>query len=341
MVIFNLQWDDAEVSKEVGIDLKNMTLLDLKNIHFDYGETKAVRGLKLKLNKGDKLGIIGASGSGKSTLLRLIAAKLVPTKGRILYQGHDLSLIRNDRVPGFKDIAIMDQDFNLSPDLNANDNIIRYARSLSTTDTKRYLSRVNRAFHLQSFKHKKIRFLSGGQKQRVALACALVSDAPLLVLDEPFSQLDYILKQELIAFVEQESVGKTLIIVGHEPSDLMAICNRMLAMQAGRVVQDSSVDEIYHDPKNEYVARLSGRCNILSSRGQELFETNERFLRPSHFQVGLGNEWMLERIFYYGYGRMGTFYSKTIGERLDVQLGNDQMYKLSNRYNLRIKKPRQ
>jgi ABC-type Fe3+/spermidine/putrescine transport system ATPase subunit len=323
----------------VGIELENMTLLELKDIHFDYGETKAVRGLRLKLNEGEKLGIIGASGSGKSTLLKLIAAKLLPTKGRILYRGNDLSFIRNDRVAGFQDIAIMDQDFNLSPDLNVDDNILRYARSLTVTASKRYLSRVHRAFHLQSFKHKKIRFLSGGQKQRVALACALVSDAPLLVLDEPFSQLDYILKQELIAFVEQEAEGKTLIIVGHEPSDLMAICDRMIAMQSGRVVQDATVDEIYHNPKNEYVARLSGRCNILSGLTQDLLETGEKFLRPSHLMIGEGSEWVLERIFYYGYGRMGTFYSQKTEESIDVQLGNDQIYKLADSYNLSIKKP--
>lgn len=316
-------------------------LLELKNIHFHYGETKALRGVKFRLEEGEKLGIIGASGSGKSTLLRLLAAKQVPDKGLIYFKGEDLSLIRNERVPGYEEIALMDQDFNISPDLSADENILRYARKLSPTAAKRYLSRVHRAFHLQSFKKKKIRHLSGGQKQRVALACALVSDAPLLLLDEPFSQLDYILKQEMIAFVEKEARGKTLLIVGHEPSDLMAICDRMLAMKNGKIVQDSSVDEMYHYPKNEYVARLSGLCNILSEESQSLLNSTEAYLRPSHLLVSQGEEWVLDRIYFYGYGRMGTFRSKQIGESLDVQLGNNQSYERGQAYGISIKKPQQ
>jgi len=314
-------------------------LLELKNIHFQYGDTKALKGVKFSLQEGEKLGIIGASGSGKSTLLRLIAAKQVPSQGFIYYRGEDLNLLRNERVPGYDEIALMDQDFNISPDLDTNANILRYARRLSASASKKYLARVNRAFHLQSFKNKKVRFLSGGQKQRVALACALVSDAPLLVLDEPFSQLDYILKQELMAFVEAESRNKTLIIVGHEPSDLMAICDRMIVMRSGKIIQDASVDEIYHYPKNKHAARLSGLCNILSEETQTLLNSDEAYLRPSHFGVEVGEEWLLERIYYYGYGRMGTFRSRQIGEAIDVQLGNNQNFVRGKAYALSIKKP--
>ncbi len=314
-------------------------LLELKNIHFQYGETKALRGVGFSLQPGEKLGIIGASGSGKSTLLRLIAAKQLPNSGAIYYKGEDLKGIRNERVAGFEEIALMDQDFNISPDLNTDDNIHRYARKLSSSAAKKYISRVHRAFHLQSFKDKKVRYLSGGQKQRVALACALVADAPLLVLDEPFSQLDYILKQELIAFVENEARTKTLIIVGHEPSDLMAICDRMIAMKAGKIIQDSSVDEMYHYPKNEYVARLSGLCNVLSMEAQDLLKTKEAYLRPSHFALSPGKEWVLDRIYFYGYGRMGTFRSRQMGKTLDVQLGNNQNYERGDAYEMSIKKP--
>tara|TARA_R110002050_G_scaffold52190_2_gene119379 strand:- start:4 stop:957 length:954 start_codon:yes stop_codon:yes gene_type:complete len=314
-------------------------LLELKNIHFQYGETKALKGVKFSLKQGEKLGIIGASGSGKSTLLRIIAAKQVPNKGVIYYKGEDLSSLRNERVPGFEEIALMDQDFNISPDLNTDDNILRFARKLSPSAAKKYISRVHRAFHLQSFKDKKVRYLSGGQKQRLALACALVADAPLLVLDEPFSQLDYILKQELIAFVEEQARNKTLLIVGHEPSDLMAICDRMIAMKAGKVVQDSTVDEMYHYPKNEYVARLSGLCNVLSEAAQDVLNTGEAYVRPSHLVVEAGEEWQLERIYFYGYGRMGSFRSRQMGELLDVQLGNSFSYQRGLSYGLSIKKP--
>ncbi len=314
-------------------------ILESKNIHFQYGETKALRGVRFSLKEGDKLGIIGGSGSGKSTLLRLLAGKQVPDKGAIYFKGEDLALLRNDRVGGYNQIALMDQDFNISPDLNTDENISRFARKLSPTALKKYISRVHRAFHLQSFKNKKVRHLSGGQKQRVALACALVSEANLLLLDEPFSQLDYILKQELIAFVEQEARTKTLIIVGHEPSDLMAICDRMLAMKSGKIVQDSRVDEMYHYPKNEYVARLSGLCNILNKETQALLGCTEAYLRPSHLAVVPGKEWILERIYFYGYGRMGTFRSSRLGENLDVQLGNNQDYQQGLAYEISIKKP--
>lgn len=318
---------------------KKIYQLELKKLRYNYDQIKALQGLSFRLEKGERVGIIGASGSGKSTLLKILAGRFNPLSGEVLFQNQALKDVRNERLGNFAKISLMDQDFNLIPDISADANILRFARHLNPSAAKRYLGKVHRSFHMQSFKEKKVRFLSGGQKQRVALACALVADAELWLLDEPFSQLDYILKQELMTFVEKLSRNKSLIIVGHEPSDLMAICDRLIVMNSGKIVQDAPVDEIYHHPKNEYVARLSGLVNLIDADLAALLDTNERYLRPSHFKVQKGSTWQLERIYYYGYGRMGSFRSGQIGESLEVQLGNEQHYQTDAFYDLQIKKP--
>lgn len=319
--------------------MKKSELLRIKSLSYAYDEKPAVSKLNLKLFYGEKLGIVGASGSGKSTLLKLIAARLQAFEGQILFEGVDIVETRNDRVPGHPDIALMSQDFELVPDLSIEENIARSGRHMSPTALKRYLGKVKRAFHLHSIKHQKVRDLSGGQKQRTALACALISQAQLILLDEPFSQLDYQLKQDMLEFLRLESSGKSIIMVGHEPTDLMRFCDRIAVLDKGKLISVDDIQGIFHYPKNRKVAEMTGMVNVLDEKTRSQLNFKESIFRPSHVFLKNKGDWSLERIEYHAFGRLALMRFKETDIRLWAQLASDRSYKEGGTWSLEIKKP--
>ncbi|WP_421753145.1 ABC transporter ATP-binding protein [Croceimicrobium sp.] len=327
--------------RKVWLEEKNTDFLSIDSLHFAYDQQPVLNGLKLKMKRAERLGIVGASGSGKSTLLKVLDGTLVQSEGRIALNQVDYSLERNDRINKHPKVALMAQDFDLNPSLTADENIEWKGRHLSPTALKRYLGRVHRAFHLQKVKEQKVRELSGGQKQRVALACALISDVELLLLDEPFSQLDYYLKQELLQFLESESANRSIIMVGHEPTDLMRYCDRIAVLDKGRVLQVGSVDEVYHRPRNLKVARLTGMVNYLSKEEQEACKIEESLFRPLHCRLkkSKGKEaWELVRLEYHAFGQLGLLKHQS-GVKLRAQIPLDGEFQVGTFWDLSIKKP--
>lgn len=319
--------------------MKKSEILRIKSLSFSYVNKEALSRLNLKMFEGEKLGIVGASGSGKSTLLKLIAARLLPRSGTIYFKGLNLDDTRNDRVPGHSQIALMSQDFELIPDLSVEDNIARNGRHMSPSALKRYLGKVKRAFHLQSIKNQKARDLSGGQKQRTALACALVSKAELILLDEPFSQLDYQLKQDMLSFLKDEAGDKSIIMVGHEPTDLMRFCDRIAVLDKGRMISVDTIDRIFHRPKNAKVGQMTGMINVLSKDQLEELEWEDSLFRPSHVFLKAKGLWDLERIEYHAFGRLALLHYRGSDIRIWAQLASDREYAEGSSWEVRIKKP--
>lgn len=319
--------------------MKKKTCLDIRSLSFSYQEEKALKRLKLRMFEGERLGVVGASGSGKSTLLKLVAGKLEPSEGEIKFKGENLAESRNELVPGHPQIALMSQDFDLSPHLSAEENIARSGRHLSPTALKRYLGRVRRAFHLQSIKHKKVQSLSGGQKQRVALAAALISASDLLLLDEPFSQLDYQLKQDMLDFLREDQSSKSIIMVGHEPTDLMRFCDRIAVLDKGKLIAVDSIHKMFHYPKSLKAAQMTGMVNALSNEELATTGFTEALIRPSHVFLKKGGNWLLERIDYHAFGRLALMQLKDTEIKLWVQLASDAQYEPGSLWNLSIKKP--
>lgn len=259
--------------------------LNFRQVHFAYQDHPVLKGLSFKLGQGATLGIAGASGSGKSTLLRLLAGNLDAQKGQVLFKGDDLSDLRNPMVGGHPDIALVDQDHDLLPMLTLDENIERQLRHRSNSAAQRFLGQAHRALGLNRVKGQKAQALSAGQKQRASIAQALAKAPELLLLDEPFSNLDYPLKAEAMAYINQHFHAVTKVLVTHEPSDLLAWSDQILVLRQGRKVQWASAFQVYHFPENAYAGRLTGPLNVLKeAEWQQLALSEEASLtRPEHW----------------------------------------------------------
>ncbi len=258
------------------------SILTIKKLSFSYGEQHILRNISFELGKGEVLGLIGRSGSGKTSLLKLVAGLLEPGGGKIHFKGDEVKGPSQQLIPGHPEIKLVKQDFELMPYLSVEDNMLRQALSLSESSRKRLVGHLRNRLQLQNVKGKKATETSGGQKQRVALATALATKANVLLLDEPFSNLDYALKQDMIAMLRTGWKPKGMILVTHEPQDIMALTDRVIVLKDGKVVQSGKTEEVYAKPRNEYVGRLLGPINVWQEK-EGL--SPKKFLRPHQIKI--------------------------------------------------------
>jgi iron(III) transport system ATP-binding protein len=264
----------------------------------------AVSSVDLFVREGEVLGLVGESGCGKSTLLRLVAGLEVPDAGTIAIAGRVVAGPRSWVPPERRGVGLVFQDFALFPHLRAADNV---AYGLTSLPRRARRGRAEEVLDLVGLPGLGSRFpheLSGGQQQRVALARALAPEPRLLLLDEPFSNLDSALKrllrEELAEILRR--TGITAILVVHDAEDVMALADRVAVMRTGSVRQTETPDFLYNQPCDEYVARFFGETNILHARPRgDGFETAIGFipcalaagrsdpvrlcLRPEHFHL--------------------------------------------------------
>jgi ABC-type Fe3+/spermidine/putrescine transport system ATPase subunit len=242
-----------------------MTSLMLDNLTKEYEQGfAAVSGLNLTVDEGELLVLLGPSGSGKTTTLRLIAGLLQPTSGDVLFDGASVL-----SVPPEKRGAVMVfQEHSLFPFMSVGDNVAfglkmrKVSRSEIETRVKSALATVQ----LAGFEDRWPEQLSGGQRQRVALARSLVVRPRLLLLDEPLSNLDRGLREELRQMVRevQQEVGITTLFVTHDQSEATAMADRIGVLMEGRLRQVGPPRDIYERPVDVEVARFFGACNFLS-----------------------------------------------------------------------------
>ena len=235
-------------------------------------------GVRFVQAKGRKLAVAGETGSGKTTLLKTIAGLAQPDQGEVLFEARRVLGPAEKLIPGHPGIAYLSQQFELPQHLRV-EQVLEYANELPVEEAK-VLFRLCRIDHLMK---RKTHQLSGGEKQRIALAKLLIGSPRLLLLDEPFSNLDMIHK-EILKFVIRD-IGQrldiTCILVSHDPLDTLSWADEILIMKEGRVVQQGAPQEVYLRPENEYVAGLLGKYNLLvAGNGKQLF------VRPEHFKVG-------------------------------------------------------
>ncbi len=241
--------------------------LDRLTKYYPAAAAAAVDRLSLTVDKGELLTLLGESGSGKTTTLRLICGFETPSSGSIainsrLVAGNGVFL-----VPEQRNVRVVFQESTLFPHLTVEKNV---AFGVVRASAQARKDRVGESFRVAGLKGLADRFpheLSGGQKQRVELARALASDPALLLLDEPFSNLDRILKTEMREQVSRilRETRTTAIFVTHDIEDAMTASNRVAILRRGRLQQLGSPQELYRNPANAYVASFLGPANILSS----------------------------------------------------------------------------
>jgi len=232
-----------------------MIELELKNITKTFNDTKVaqhvINDISLDIKKGEIISILGPSGSGKSTLLNIILGITHVDSGEIICEGKDITNVpMKDR--GFN---IVFQDYALFPNLNVEKNIRYGLNNNPGVSTEQEVQDIIDIFDIRQHLKKNISQLSGGQKQRVALARTLVMKPKILLLDEPLSALDGVIKESIKAKIKEivDQFQLTTIIVTHDPEEALTMSDRVLILNQGKIAQYDKPENIINKPKNEFI----------------------------------------------------------------------------------------
>lgn len=226
-------------------------MLELKDISKSFGTTRVLDGISLELDEGRIMSILGPSGGGKTTLLNILLGITQPSSGRILFGGDDVTDVPMEKR-GFN---IVFQDYALFPNLNAYENIAYGLRNKPGVSSKEEIDELIALLGLEEHLDKRIDELSGGQKQRVALARTLVMKPRLLLLDEPLSALDGVIKESIKAKIRQivDQYRLTTVMVTHDPEEACTMSDRVLILNQGRIAQYGTPSDIIERPASDFV----------------------------------------------------------------------------------------
>jgi multiple sugar transport system ATP-binding protein len=248
----------------------NEQLITVNNLTKQHQATQAsgVRDVTFSIQKGDIVAIIGESGSGKSTLLKCIYGLLKPDAGEILLNGKKVKGPDEQLIPGNAEMKMVTQDFSLNIYAKVYDNIASMLANTNVSLKETKTLEVMEQLHIGHLRNKKITELSGGEQQRVAIAKALVSDTKVLLLDEPFSQVDSLLKNQLRADIKKLSkeTGLTIILVSHDPTDGLFLADQLLILKDGELLQNDKPSVIYENPSHLYTAQILGNAVVLTAQ---------------------------------------------------------------------------
>jgi len=235
----------------------------MEGVRKRFGDVLAVDHVELDVLQGEFFSLLGPSGSGKTTCLRMIAGFELPTAGRILLGGRDVTRL----APYERDVNTVFQDYALFPHMTVGENVEYGLRvkSVPRAERRERVSEALRMVQLSGFESRKPAQLSGGQRQRVALARALVNQPAVLLLDEPLGALDLKLRQQMQIELKsiQQRVGLTFIYVTHDQEEALTMSDRMAVMSNGRIEQVGSPADVYERPATSFVAGFVGVSNTL------------------------------------------------------------------------------
>lgn len=226
-------------------------MLELKNIVKKYGNNVILDDISLKIKKGEIVSILGPSGSGKTTLLNLILGITDISSGKIIYDEEDITEVSLEKR-GFN---IVFQDYALFPNLTAYENIIYGLRNKPEISTEQDVQDFIHLLGLEEHLNKRIDQLSGGQKQRVALARTMVMKPKILLLDEPLSALDGVIKESIKSKIKEiaREFSLTTIIVTHDPEEALTLSDKVLIINEGKIAQYGTPEEIIQWPADRFV----------------------------------------------------------------------------------------
>lgn len=244
-------------------DATGRAMVELDGIRKTFGPLVAIDGLSMRILPGEFVTLLGPSGSGKTTCLRIIAGMVRPDRGRLVVAGRDVSAMPMHK----RNIGMVFQNYSLFPHLTVAQNVAYplRVRGVPGSEAGRRVAAALEMVRLPGIGGRRPDQLSGGQQQRVALARALVFDPDVLLLDEPLSALDRVLREEMqveLRRVHRET-GKTMVCVTHDRSEALGMADRIVVMRDGRVVQDGAPREVYERPGSRFVANFLGETNCI------------------------------------------------------------------------------
>lgn len=253
--------------------------LRIENLRKIFEENRGIEKIDFSIEKGELISLLGPSGCGKTTLLNIIGGFLKPDNGKIYLENRDIT----DIPPEKRDISTVFQSYALFPHMNVLENIkygLKY-KKLTKKEQNELALEYLKIVGLDGYEKKSIQELSGGQQQRVALARALVLYPKILLLDEPFSNLDAKLKISMREELKelQKNLKISMIFVTHDQEEALSISDKVVVMNNGRIEQIGTPEEIYYSPINDYVANFIGKSNFILKDGVK------KLIRPENIKI--------------------------------------------------------
>lgn len=248
-----------------------MSKLVLKNIVRRYGDFEAVADFSLEMNKGEFVSLLGPSGCGKTTTLRMIAGFMPPSAGTIEMDGQVISAPKGVVPPEKRRMSMIFQSYAIWPNMTVGENVGfgLQVRKLPRADIERRVGKILDIVQMRALRDRYPAELSGGQQQRVALARAIVVEPEVLLLDEPLSNLDANLREEMRFEIRRlhDEFKITTVYVTHDQGEAMVTSDRIVVMNKGRIEQIDPPQVLYAKPRSRFVAGFIGRTNIVQKDG--------------------------------------------------------------------------
>ena len=264
-----------------------MALIEIRNLAKSFGNVKAVDDISLDIESGEFITLLGPSGSGKTTVLRMIAGFEDPDAGSIKLNGEDIT-----HLPPFdRDVNTVFQDYALFPHMSVQENVeygLRTRKVPKVERAKQALEAIA-SVKLEETVNRLPHQLSGGQRQRIALARALVLRPRVLLLDEPLGALDRQLREEMQVELKkiQRDAGITFVFVTHDQEEAMRMSDRIVVFNSGRIEQVGTPEQVYEEPRTNFVAGFLGTANIFSVDVAQKFlgATTTVSIRPERIRL--------------------------------------------------------
>ncbi len=258
-------------------------IIELRNVYKEYDGKQVVKNASLTIKRGEFVTLLGPSGCGKTTTLRMIAGFEMPTSGKIIFNGKDIT----DTPPHLRPVNTVFQKYALFPHLNVFNNIafglklkvipngtktnrkgetVQLFRKYTKAEIKEKVNNALKMVDLEDYGHRNVSSLSGGQQQRVAIARALVNEPEVLLLDEPLGALDLKMRKDMqLELMDMHKrLGITFIYVTHDQEEALTMSDKIVVMRMGEIQQIASPEKVYDEPANAFVADFIGESTILS-----------------------------------------------------------------------------
>ena len=264
-------------------------MLQINNISFTYIDNPVIENMSFEIAKGQNVAVIGESGCGKSTLLKLLYGLYNLDNGEIFYEDKPILGPKFNLIPGEDYIKYLAQDFDLMPYISVEENVGKFLSNIFKDEKKARVQELLEMVEMTEFAKVKAKYLSGGQQQRVALARVLALEPEILLLDEPFSQIDSFrknsLRRNLFNYFKKKQI--TCIIATHDSNEALSFSDETIVLQNGKLIAKGNSRELYDNPPSYYVASLFGEVNELKlSHFTDVEEEDETlFLYPHQLKV--------------------------------------------------------
>ena len=304
-------------------------MLTIQSLNKSYGNLDVLKNINLNIGSGEIVSIVGSSGSGKTTLLRLISGLEIPESGQIILNDKIVNDTNIFVQPERRNCSLVFQDYALFPNMSMYQNIY-FGKNSSRN--KRRVEELIDITNIEKIMDKFPHECSGGEQQRVALVRSMAINPKIILMDEPLSNLDYNLKENLGTVFRKliKRFKTTAIIVTHDIIDAMKISDRMVVIDDGKIIQNGFPNEIYNNPKTKKVALLFGETNFIplnripDAKNYFIDEDSNQYLisiRPNQFQIFNENSSVSDNVF------SGEIQSiKEIGSRINIELKCNNLF---------------